>query len=1058
MKKILPYIFLFLIFVNLFAPFSVGEENLSIVKNTAEAGNCKFVSAALNPVSGAGNHIASLTGKQVTLTIKTSNCLNEFLTGQLVETDQVSDNPVLNFDPLKITAPDGTVTLTFLAGEDHCESGSCEITYRLGLSDTKTTILNPNKILDVGDGVFADFIDSTKNPASELDFLCANNPCKQGNTWVMNGATGISQTYIFTYDTPVVAKDAITISGTGPQDFNITPDDTVTIGLYDSTMTAIPLSGGDPNPKTYNVLKDLSTDGGKTMKYSRYISGLTPATTYIVTIEPNFTTTDSFDGQFTQSLNKKITLQVTTLDKDGNIVTPPPQGGSNSTLNENQNQGDVLPPCSFTEIVGCVAVILYYLLFVPTSFLFALTGNFFDWTFHYSVTDTSYRSGFVVEGWGIVRDICNMFFIFVLLYIAFATILGLHGVNAKDMIVNVIIIGVLINFSMFAAQVVIDASNILARVFYNSNTIFITKGANGQTSGGTVANGVTNKTAFVGPDGQLELSAALVNKVNPQNLIIHSTQVGIISDQGNATNSKSASSLSAGTFILITLLATAVNIVGMIVFLSVGLIFVARVIGLWFSMIFAPLAFFTYTVPSMKSIDMIGWEKWWSELLKMSFLAPIFIFFLYLVIKFLDTGFDLIHVTATADGIGFVMSIVVPFIFIMLLLMKAKDIAKEFSGKLGQSITGGIAAVGGLALGGAALGAAFAGRKVIGGTMAASSRGEMATQRYEAAKAHKDATGDDSMLKNLSWHQKARGAVGSKLGLGVIYGKTDGSYDIKTQKKNMEIKSGLGELLNRKQKKVGDVEHGRHEWDEAKEKAGLKGRDDNTLSGVDKQKIETTFKKVKRPDAETEIRKQGYTDPHDPSKKVESEESFKAANRKDYVEAEKTRSGSTITSGANAGELTDEAKKKVEHDLNVDYNKELKAIVEVKLSNDLTHVKEASARKLSPVDRAIAKSHTGSYDVRDLSKTKADKREGVLHRSTAGLIAGIAMGVRTGLKGAFNVNHGVGQGEFLKDLSHTVSEAMKSAKVNVKVDAGHGGGSGGGDHGGGGHGGGGGHH
>jgi len=54
----------------------------------------------------------------------------------------------------------------------------------------------------------------------------------------------------------------------------------------------------------------------------------------------------------------------------------------------------------------------------------------------------------------VVRDFVNIFFIFVLLYIAFATILSLHGFKTKEMIINVIIIGLLMNFSLFAGQLI----------------------------------------------------------------------------------------------------------------------------------------------------------------------------------------------------------------------------------------------------------------------------------------------------------------------------------------------------------------------------------------------------------------------------------------------------------------------------------------------------------------------------------------------------------------------------------------------------------------------------
>ncbi len=387
------------------------------------------------------------------------------------------------------------------------------------------------------------------------------------------------------------------------------------------------------------------------------------------------------------------------------------QIGSGETEIGAGKNASIMPGCSILpldpsgSVMGCVAQGFYYVLFVPTSYIFALAGTFFDFTFHYSIQDSSYRSPFVVEGWGLIRDFCNMFFIFILLYIAFGTILNLNSVKTKEMIINVVIIGLLINFSLFATQVIVDASNILARVFYTSDAIKITQGDNAK-------NGVTNATPGlkVGPNGEIPLSAAIVNKVNPQNLIINGTSsLGITDKGGQSTDKEGEANLSIASFILITILAAAVNIVGIIVFMSVGLIFVGRVIGLWIAMILSPFVFFSYTVPSLQDMEMVGWKKWWPETIKLAFLAPVFIFFMYIIIAFLETGLSLIKSNKGTDGLTFVISIVVPFIFIMVLLMKAKDIAKKMSGTMGSMITDGMKKYGGMALGvagGVALGGA----------------------------------------------------------------------------------------------------------------------------------------------------------------------------------------------------------------------------------------------------------------------------------------------------------------------------------------------------------------
>lgn len=376
----------------------------------------------------------------------------------------------------------------------------------------------------------------------------------------------------------------------------------------------------------------------------------------------------------------------------------------------NEGVFDGFPECSITRlgktIGGCIGMGLYHLIFRPSSFLFAKTGQLLDFTVGYSVRDQSYRSSFVVEGWGVVRDFCNMFFIFILLYIAFGTILKLNGVKTKEMIINVVIIGLLINFSLFATQVIIDASNILTRVFYNSQTIQI----------GPKVNGVVQNET--GPSGEIKLSEGIVAKIKPQELIFEASEVGRIPIKGDVGDEqqKTNGGISSGTFILVVLLASTVNIVGLWVFLTCSFIFIIRVVGLWLAMIFAPLAFFSYTIPAMQEWEMVGWKKWWPETLKMAFIGPVFVFFMYLIIKFLETGLGLADASNSwgTNKMDLVLKVFVPFIFIMILLLKAKDITMKMSGKIGESATKAAKIAGGVALGAATGGAAMLGRQTLG--------------------------------------------------------------------------------------------------------------------------------------------------------------------------------------------------------------------------------------------------------------------------------------------------------------------------------------------------------
>ena len=823
---------------------------------------------------------------------------------------------------------------------------------------------------------------------------------------------------------------------------------------YSLTEIKTSSSGAKSYGQKYGIsLADKTANSAKLYTGTLTIEGLTVSTPYEyefrITKRNNINISGTPGPSSTDdTIGTPIKINFVTsakITQQGNTVS----NGSGDVANPNSNttkpQG-ALPECSITDggsgFMGCVAQGIYYVLFQPTSYLFALTGTFFDNTFAYSVNDATYRSAFVVQGWGIVRDFCNMFFIFILLYIAFATILDLHGVKTKEMIISVVIIGIFINFSLFTTQIIIDASNIMARVFYNSDAIKIT-----QEGGGTVES-----VGLVGADGVIPLSAALVNKVNPQSLIINSTKVSVVDDtkakaEGAVQTEEGA--VSASTFILVTILATIVNLVGLVVFMSVGLIFVARVIGLWLAMIVVPFVFLSYTVPSLQDMEMVGWKKWWPETLKMAFLAPVFIFFLYLIIKFLDAGLSITQTNADPNltGLKFVVSIIIPFAFIMIFLIKAKDIAKDMSGKLGQSITGAVSAVGGLALGGAALGGAALLRNTVGSGLAAASKTEGAV-KYGTEKIAFNKKLDEWKSKDPA----TRGAA-------------------PTWKEHAEVAgvkrnpiTFIGAKLNEKQQEVAKIDHARHITESTIEKVApeFKGK---KWSGLTDAQQKVVLDRVGKEDvakhmniAEDSYRsqsgnehlqvKQPLTDAEKTTIQDEETNKMRATKPVGYVltatdiaAVQKLANERIDKENSQAGKLPSLSvsdKEAVKNDA-------IKR-AENKFKEEINHATESVAG----LTRAFTKVNTGSWDVRNLSQISSHKHESIFTKIPTALISGVALGVRTGLKNS-GVNHSTGQKDILKDISQTLKDSLAVMKIDLPKAPGGGGiapkaGGGGGHH------------
>lgn len=400
-----------------------------------------------------------------------------------------------------------------------------------------------------------------------------------------------------------------------------------------------------------------------------------------------------------------------------------------STPNQQASVEQELSGCNILNNFSLCVLWLIYHVFLGLSFWCAeITGKLFDFFISYTLNSEAYLAPFIEKGWGVIRDLANVLFIFTLLFLAIRHILGL---KAKEYIPVLIIVALLLNFSLFFTKVAIDAGNILARTFYNSIVI--------------------NNDTYADEIGFKSISVGLLDKINPQKLLTESlfepkfvTQTGDYSTQsGGFQNPAEGTSAylrqninnNFGYYALVFILLGVVNFTLAWVFLSVALLFLARTIGLWFAMIFSPIAFVTLAVPgSGGMLKGLSFNSWKDNVLKLSFLAPIFLFFLYLTIMFLTVIFATPIPVDGRDTAMRILEVFIPFIFVIMILRKSKDVANDLAGDMGGMIKGlvgkAVGAIGGMALGGAA----FAGRAVVGRLASSALQGANYKERIKNAK------------------------------------------------------------------------------------------------------------------------------------------------------------------------------------------------------------------------------------------------------------------------------------------------------------------------------------
>ena len=382
---------------------------------------------------------------------------------------------------------------------------------------------------------------------------------------------------------------------------------------------------------------------------------------------------------------------------------------------------------------ACLVKLAYYIFYVVPSFLLNLVANFFNIIIPLALSSTMYTASFIGDAWTIVRDLSNIFFILILLYIAIKTILGLGGSEVKKMIVQVIIMALLINFSMFFTKIIIDSSNILALVFYNKIDVK-TIDKEGKISKRIyvpmLKSGVEDK----------DMTGSLVYKFDPTKLLTQEfftkvkerssvvpTALGVGASIGSGALIGSfipivgtgigaiiggiayglsfvkGAEVPPGIMLGIILSAGLIMIFAIYAFFIASISFVGRLIELWVLIIFSPFAFMSSTIPLLSGTEYIGWDSWSKRILKTAFMAPIFMFFMYLIFKIVNTSIweDIAMRSPKDQGmIETMLFLFLPALIILILLIKATKFAKEASGALGEMLISGAKIAGGLAIGG----------------------------------------------------------------------------------------------------------------------------------------------------------------------------------------------------------------------------------------------------------------------------------------------------------------------------------------------------------------------
>lgn len=292
----------------------------------------------------------------------------------------------------------------------------------------------------------------------------------------------------------------------------------------------------------------------------------------------------------------------------GSTATASTQAATDPVSDDFSLDCGVLGQASLSQ---CLGVVVYGLFYVPSTWILAVGGYIFDAFTAYSLNSTVINASFVHSGWSAVRDIFNIVFIFLLLYIAINTILGRED-GWKKRIALIAVAALFMNFSLFFAQVLVDVSNLAAYQFYN-----LIGGSAVQVRGMPASSGFEAHS----------ISTRITSSINPQSIVgVETYQEWIGSDHnGNIF-----------TLIVVFLAAMVINLVLAYALYSAAFLMLGRLVSIWVLMIFSPLAFIGMILPAANKA--IGGASWWGMLTNALLLAPVFLFFLYLATFILGSG------------------------------------------------------------------------------------------------------------------------------------------------------------------------------------------------------------------------------------------------------------------------------------------------------------------------------------------------------------------------------------------------------------------------------------
>ncbi len=259
------------------------------------------------------------------------------------------------------------------------------------------------------------------------------------------------------------------------------------------------------------------------------------------------------------------------------------------------------------------------------GFVLALAGYLLNFSINLTlhIKDFVDSTPAIFSTWKALRDISGILVMFMLVWAALKIILDIGGGFGKTL-KDIVIVGLLINFSFFFAGVMIDLSNIVSVQLYNAIAPANSLNTTAATTNIFQNEGVVSFKSIDGGISDIFMSALKVQTIYKNGV------------SGNAGGSNSSGPTPPPTYIIIlsSIVAVGIEFIAAMSFLAAAFAFVFRFVILITLLAFSPIWIASRVIPETKKYA----DEWWNTFTSMLVFMPAYLLLMYLAMNVITTS------------------------------------------------------------------------------------------------------------------------------------------------------------------------------------------------------------------------------------------------------------------------------------------------------------------------------------------------------------------------------------------------------------------------------------